>query len=160
MLGQQDLVPRMECCAARWVLCWCSLQWGSACLKLLLQGMFLCQNPPMWLCWQRSSVSKKPELHIQSCHILHTSQNRILGRGNWFKALGHFFQNKFTEVSASNTQCVCRKTEREKAINQTKQSVYLSQLPLCSSDQILICSQVNKGQSLLDTSESTTTIVL
>lgn len=38
--------------------------------------------------------------------------------------------------------------------------MYLSQLPLCSSDQILICSQVNKGQSLLDTSESTTTIVL
>lgn len=64
---------------------------GSACLKLLLRGVLL---PQKGLCWQSSSVQKKPELNTPSCHIPYTSQNRILCSRNRFNTLGHVFQNK------------------------------------------------------------------
>lgn len=70
---------------------------GTTCLKLLLHGVLLPQNPQTWLCWQSSSVQKKPELNILSCHIPYTSQNRTLCSGNSFNTLGHLFQNKSTD---------------------------------------------------------------
>lgn len=70
---------------------------GTACLKLLLHGVLLPQNPWMWLCWQSSSVQKKMEFNIPSCHIPYTSRNRILCSGKRFNTLGHLFQNKSTD---------------------------------------------------------------
>lgn len=147
LLGQWDPAPQMEH--------WAALVAGmvsAACLKLLLHGVLLLQNPQMWLCWQSSSV-QKPEFNISSCYIPCTSQNRISCSRNRSNTLGHLFQNKSTNPLCKQ-YLVCRKTKN--SINQSiNQCTYLNQHLLsfisCSNDQIFTCSQVIKGKSLLQT---------
>lgn len=146
--GQLEPAPGMEHWAARRAFCWHAQHRQPKTVAIWCAPSSR-STASAWLFWQSSSMQEKPEFNSPSCHIPYASQNRILCSGNRFNTLGQLFQNKSTDPIGKQ-YLLCIERQRSQSISQ---SVYLSIsaspifYPLLK--WIFICSQVNKGQSLL-----------